>query len=90
MKGMCWRLSDSRQAGGLTSAACGGVNEEGQAAALTVFQPEQAAWANRPRQRRTVSARRPVSRAIHALERPCASCSTVRARTLNRCSVLWP
>lgn len=78
------------QASALASATCTGVNRAGRPERLRSARAGSPPAANRPRQARTVSRCRPVSRAMRALERPRAACRTTCARTRSRYSVLWP
>ncbi|OIK28466.1 hypothetical protein VT52_007445 [Streptomyces malaysiense] len=80
----------SWQTGALASATCTGVKRAGRPLRLRSARADSPPWANRPRQVRTVSMCSPVSRAMRALDRPRAACSTTWARTRSRYSVLRP
>jgi hypothetical protein len=62
----------SRHASVLTCTACSAVNDGGRPVRLRSASPGMPSSANRHRHGRAVSRCRPVSRAIHALERPLA------------------
>lgn len=68
------------QASALASATCTGVKRAGCPERLRSTRAGSPPSANRPRQVRTVSRCRPVSRAMRALARPRAACSTIAAR----------
>jgi hypothetical protein len=80
----------SWQARALTSATCTGVKRRGRPHRLRSARAGMPPSAKRARQVRTVSRCAPVSRAIAALPRPRAACSTICARRRSRCGVLWP